>query len=102
MSRSRFMFAIAAALTFAGLSAVVTPAAAAPMIDQGVATAADSNQVKPEAVRMVCNSWGRCWYTPGYRVYRPYRHVYRPRYYRPRYYRPRYYRPRYYRHYRRW
>ena len=41
-----------------------------PKLDPGVATAADLAQVKPEAVRWVCNPWGRCWWRPN--VYRGY------------------------------
>lgn len=91
--------ALAGAFAFGGLAMTQTVAAAAPMVDPGVASAADLGS-SVEKARVVCDAWGRCWRT-------------RPRYYAPRYYGgPRfyghrhYYAPRYrhrpYRHYRRW
>lgn len=75
MSRMRLVLALTAAL---GAGALAAPASAAPMmLDPGVATAADLAQAKPEAVRWVCNAWGRCWNRPSY-GYRPY---YAPRFY---------------------
>ena len=36
--------------------------------------------VEPEAVRYVCNRWGRCWWQPR-RFYRPYAYYPGPRFY---------------------
>jgi hypothetical protein len=74
MTRTRLVLALSATLAAGGLAASTAPAAAMPGIDPGVATAADIAQVKPEAVRYVCDAWGRCWWRPN--VYR--------RYYAPR------------------
>ena len=71
MSKTRIVLALAATLTLGAITGAVSTASAAPMLDRGVATAADIDQVKPEAVRWVCNAWGRCWWRPGY-AYRPY------------------------------
>ena len=70
MSRARLVFALSAALAAGGIAASTAPASAMPGIDPGVATAADIAAAKPEAVRWVCNPWGRCWWRPN--VYRPY------------------------------
>lgn len=69
MSRTRLAFAFAASLALGGLDAATTSASAAPMLDPGVAQAADLAQVKPEPARWVCNAWGRCWWRPFYRPY---------------------------------
>jgi len=81
MSRLSMGLAVAAALTVGGLAASTAPAAAAPFLDPGVATAADVAGAKPEQVRWVCNAWGRCWWRPNYygpRVYGWGGPIYRP------------------------
>ncbi|MFT4097010.1 MAG: hypothetical protein QM651_07785 [Rhodoblastus sp.] len=91
MSRASHGMAVAAALLFGGWMLAATPAAAAPMLDPGVATTADINQAKPEQVRWVCNRWGRCWWRPNYyyapRFYGPPRFYGGPRFYGRPYYR---------------
>ncbi len=72
MNRTRFALVVTAALATGGLAAATSPAGAMPLLDRGVATAADIAQAKPEAVRWVCNPWGRCWWRPNYYGPRPY------------------------------
>lgn len=72
MSKTRLVLALSATLTLGALGLSAAPASAAPIMDPGVAAAADLAQTKPEAVRWVCNAWGRCWWRSGYRAYRPY------------------------------
>lgn len=66
MNRTRFALVVTAALATGGLAAATSPAGAMPLLDRGVATAADIAQAKPEAVRWVCNPWGRCWWRRDY------------------------------------
>lgn len=93
--KTTLKLALAGAFAFGGLAMTQTVAAAAPMVDPGVASAADLGS-SVEKARIVCDAWGRCWRT-------------RPRYYAPRYYYggPRFYGHRHYyghrhRHWRRW
>lgn len=69
MSRKKLVLALSAMLTFGALAVTAAPASAAPMLDPGVARAADLAQAKPEPVRWVCDAWGRCWRRPFYRPY---------------------------------
>lgn len=84
MSKANALTALGAAIAFGGLLAAAAPAAAAPMLDPLAPAALASGSAQPEAVRWVCNAWGRCWWRPGrayYRYYRPRRH-YHHRHYR--------------------
>ncbi|MFO1118406.1 MAG: hypothetical protein U1E28_22275 [Beijerinckiaceae bacterium] len=72
MNRTSFALVVTAALATGGLAAATAPASAMPLLDHGVATAADIAQARPEAVRWVCNPWGRCWWRPNYWGPRPY------------------------------
>ncbi len=73
---------LAAIALSAGLG--MSAASAMPVSDLGGVKAGPSAQV--DQVRLVCNRWGRCWRTGGYRYYGGYRG----------------YRGYGYRHYRRW
>jgi hypothetical protein len=63
------------ALLFNVVAARTQPAAAAPMLDQGVAKAADLAAGRIEPARWVCGPY-RCWWRPNY-FYAP-RPFYRP------------------------
>ncbi len=63
MSRTSLGLAVAAALSFGGLAMSTAPAAAAPMLDPGVASTTQNSNV--EKARIVCNRWGRCWRRPN-------------------------------------
>ena len=77
------MFAIAAALLFAGYSTVTPAAAASPTAQTSINNEKASVNTDVSAQRY----WRRRYYAP--------RRYYRPRYYvAPRYYAPRYYAPR--------
>ncbi len=66
---------LASGLFLAAAAFFPLKASAAPMLDPGVARAADTAPAGVENARWVCGPW-RCWWRPNY-YYRPY-YYYRP------------------------
>ena len=70
---------LASGLLLAAAAIFPLKASAAPMLDPGVARAADTAQAGVENARWVCGPW-RCWWRPNYYYphYRPWGYYHRP------------------------
>ena len=59
-------------LTLAAATLTIGIAASASALPIDKLGTVEANGIQADQVRLVCNRWGRCWHTGGYRVYRSY------------------------------
>lgn len=59
-------------LTLAAATLTIGLAASASALPVDKLGTVEVDGIQADQVRLVCNRWGRCWHTGGYRVYRGY------------------------------
>ena len=57
-------------LTLAAATVTIGIAASASALPVDKLGIVEANGIQADQVRLVCNRWGRCWHTGGYRAYR--------------------------------